>query len=79
MGSVDVLMVRIRNVGVRVGAWRMLMDMAVRPAGHGVVAVVVVPVVVAVRMLVLQGFVAVLMCVSFSQMKQHADYHEQAA
>jgi len=72
-------MVRIRNVWVRVGGARMLMDMAVRTTWHGVVVVVVMPVVMAMRVFVLHGVMAVLMCVRLCQVKQHADHHEKAS
>ncbi len=46
--------VRIRHMRMRMLQWLVLMRVAVRPGGHGFVRVLVVPVVVTVRVLMLQ-------------------------
>ena len=55
------------------------MAVAVRTLGHRLVPVIVMPVVVAVRVLVLQRFVLVLVAVRLRQVQHHAGQHQHAA
>ena len=54
-------------------------EMAVLALGHGVVPMIVVAVVMAVRMFMLDGLVLVLMLVRFAQMDKDAGQHQQPA
>ena len=62
-----VAVVYVGHVGMCVSQRVVAVPMAVRPCGHGGVAVGVVPVVVAVGMFVLQGLVCVLVTMGFGQ------------
>jgi hypothetical protein len=70
---------RVGHMGMAVSRWLVLVRMAVRALGHGVVEVAVMPVVVPVRVLVLHVFVLVLMLVRFGQVQRNAQQHQQAA
>lgn len=58
--SMPVHMVDIRGMGVGVPHGLMPVDMAVRPDRHGVMDMIVMPVVVDMRVLVLQRFMLML-------------------
>lgn len=53
--------------------------MAVVALWHGVVHVVVMPVVMSMGVLVLQGFVLVLVAMRLRQVKHHAGQHQPAS
>lgn len=63
----SVPVVRTRHMRVNMGQRVMRMQMAVRPLRHHCMGVVVVPVVVAVRVVVLHGLVQVFVAVRLGQ------------
>ena len=71
--------VRIRHMGVHMAQRLMHVCMAVRPLRHHRMAVVVVPVIVAVGVLVLHGLVLVLVAVRLGQVQHHAQRHKRSA
>ncbi len=71
--------VGIRHMRMAVLDGLVLVCMAVRTIGHGVVGMVVVAVVMAVRMLVQQGSVQMCMAMRFGQVQHHASQHQSAA
>jgi hypothetical protein len=72
-------MVRIRYVGMHVPHRIMTVAVTVRSCRHGVMHVIVMPIVVPMRMLVLRRFMFVLVTVRFSEMEYYASEHEGAA
>ena len=77
--SVPVHVVRVRHVRVRVPHRLVPVTVAVRVSRHRVVVVQVVPVVVAVRVFVLQRLMHVFVAVRLRQVKHHAGQHQQPA
>ena len=71
-------MVGVGYVRVTVAHGLVSMRMAVRADRSDFVQVVVVPVVVRVRMLVLDGLVCVLVTVGLGQMQRHTRQHQPA-
>ena len=70
--------VGIGHMGMGVGDGFMPMPMAVHAAGHRIVYVVVVSVVMAVRVFVLKRFVGVHVGVGFRQVQEHPRQHQQS-
>jgi len=73
----SVLVVDIRRVGMGVGDWFVGVHMAMAPCGHHVMRVRMVPIVVAVRMLMLHRLMRMFMPVAFCQMQQHPRQHQK--
>ena len=74
-----VQMVGVWHVWMRVPPWFVPVPMAMRPHGHRIVNMVVVPVVVYVRVLVFERTVSVLVHMRFREMQQHPGEHQGAA
>ncbi len=72
----SVLMMDIRRMGVGVGDRLMEVQVAVATSGHHIMGVRVVPVVMAVGVLMFQGFVRMFMPMAFSQVQEHSGQHE---
>ena len=73
-----VLVVRVRHMRVAVAQGLMAVCMAVRPRRHGVVQVVVMPIVMVVGMLVFCGRMHVFVAMAFHQVQNNATQHEEA-
>ena len=73
-----VLVVRVRHVRVTVAQGLMAVCMAVWPRRHGVVQVVVMPIVMGVGMLMFCRCMHVFMAMAFHQMQYHATQHKEA-
>ena len=71
-------MVGVRNMRVCMAQRLVVVPMAVRARRHGVVNMVVMPVVMLVCVLMVHRLVAVTMRMVFHQMQHHAQKHEQA-
>ena len=71
--------VHVGRVRVAVVQRAVVVRVAVRAGGHGVVAVQVVAIVVGVGMFVIHGLVNVVVAVVFCQVDQHPGHHEPAA
>lgn len=71
--------VSVRHMRMAVSQRLMPMRMAVRPRRHGVVSMVVMPVIVHMGMLVLQRLVLVFMAMVFDEMQDHACQHQRTA
>ena len=71
--------VHVWHVGVRMTQRLVPVSVAVCTGGHGVVRVRVVPVVVAVRLFMLQRFMRMLVSVGLGQTQHDAGQHQQAA
>lgn len=72
----SVLMMDIRRMWVGVGDRLMEVQVAVATSGHHIMGVRVVPVVVAVGMFMLHGFMRMLVPVALGQMQQHPRKHQ---
>ena len=70
------LMVHIGSMSMSMGDRRMRVPMAVATDGHHIMGVRVVPVVMAVGVLMFQGFVRMFMPMAFSQVQEHSGQHE---
>ena len=70
-----VRVVRVRHVRMHMPARVMAVRVTMRTGRHGVVYMIVVSVIVAVRVLMLRQFVPVLVSVRLSQVQQHACEH----
>jgi hypothetical protein len=69
----------IRHMGVAVPLWHMPVPVAVRALRHLFVTMFVVPVIVPMRVLMLQRFVFMLMVVRLGQVQRNAQQHQQTA
>ena len=56
-----------------------LMDMAVRPCRHGLMQMVVMPIVMTMGMFMRHDFMRVIVLMGFHQMQHDARQHQQAA
>lgn len=65
----------VRNMRIGMLAWLMAVPMAVGALGHDIVAVVVVPILMPMRVLVLKCFVLVPVLMSLALVHQHAREH----
>ena len=70
------LMMHIGHVRMAVPQGLMDMPVAVRPDGHGRVGVVVMPIVMVVGMLMIQGFMVVLVTMALCQVEGHTAQHQ---
>ena len=73
------LMVQVRHMGMGMSGRRVCVPVAVRSCGHRIVRMVMMPVVMAMRVFVIQRRVQVLMLMSFAQMNNNASDHQQSA
>ena len=71
--------VRVRHMGMHVLQRLMPVAVAVFTCRHGIVGVLVMPVVVAVGVFVLQRLVLVLVAMGLGQVQHHASQHQHAA
>ena len=72
-------MMRVWGVWMVVARRFVVMHVAVRARGQGVVPMMVMAVVVGVCVFVLDGFMHMGVCVVFGQVQQHAEQHHQPA
>ena len=73
--SVAMRMVRVRYVWMRMPPWVVAVLMAMRTGRHGVVHMIMVAIIVAVRVLMVRHFVLVLVAVRLYQVQHHACEH----